>query len=178
MCSQFKIDSQWQQWHWKSKLLKLNRTMFALSWRRNKQMRMEHVPLQNKELTFMFCYLQTCHFSILNNEHLCDQEYHSSKLVLTRKHSSRMRTAHLPTVCMVAATSSGGWVPPGHTLSPPDMPTPTRGRNLIPKIPTQERTWNKGYPPVDRMTDSENITFPQLRWRVATRTAPWQATRS
>ena len=80
----------------------------------------------------------------------------STRLV-TRKHSSRMRTAHLPTVfCGIPGSMSqravGTRPPPGHTHSPMDIPAHP---HHLPAHPTT-------YPPLDTC---ESITFRQLRLR-------------
>ena len=83
----------------------------------------------------------------------------------TRQHSSRMHTE-------VASTPVERYIPPvyPHTLRQVQwamdiLPPPPRppwdqgpGRDLAPEIP---------HPVVDRMAETcENITFPQLRWRL------------
>ena len=81
------------------------------------------------------------------------------QLFITRKHSSRMRTACLRTVCRGGAVLGGGVQPIAvcHLL-----------REGVPSLDGfHRRSWNPP-PPVNRITDRcKNITFPQLRlWAV------------
>ena len=99
------------------------------------------------------------------------------RVLITRQHSSRIRTAPLPTVShgIQGPSSEGGWgwgvSTPGHThpipwLYPPPGHTPQDGtwyqrypprKDMRPEMPT---------PPARGQTDAcENITFPQLRLR-------------
>ena len=88
--------------------------------------------------------------------------------VLDILHSSRMRTARFSTIShsIPGSMYQGGYLPPGHNY-PLDIlsentwyyryPPPPR-KGMGPEIPT---------PGQNDLTDAcENITFPQLRWRV------------
>ena len=73
-----------------------------------------------------------------------------SSHAITRKHSSRMPTAHLPTIHGVApqdVISKGVGTPCTY---------PSSGRDLVPEIPTHPRGQTDTY---------EIITFSKLRWR-------------
>ena len=80
----------------------------------------------------------------------------------------------------VASTRGGGGrikVYPEVTLSSPegrwDQRYPTPRKDIGPEILyiSPERTWYQGYPtpPSGQTNACENITFPQLRWRLVTR---------
>ena len=73
-------------------------------------------------------------------------------LIITRMHSSRMRTAR---------SSSR---PGGVSTRPPQEQTPSRGSTPRRKQPPGGSTPKEAAPPINRMTDAcEHITLPQLR---------------
>ena len=84
--------------------------------------------------------------------------------IKTRKHSSRMHTAQLPTVCVILASHvrGDGLPAPGTYLPLLDIPTswtypnPWKGPGTRNTHQASERTWHHRYPPlpVDRMTDT------------------------
>ena len=83
--------------------------------------------------------------------------------MLTRLHSSRMRTARSLTV---SRSIQGGWFcPPSHGCRPPWMRTPSP----LDADPHSSPSWMQTHPPVGRQTTCENITFANFvcrRWLI------------
>ena len=85
--------------------------------------------------------------------------YRSQMIIITRMHSSRMRTARS------SSRPGGVSISPPRTRHPPQSrhppPEQTPPRDQAPPLPPPRSR----HPPVDRMTDTcENITLPQLCW--------------
>ena len=103
------------------------------------------------------------------------ESWTSTKEEETIKHSSRMHTADLTNVCVVAATrcQQQGWVPthwtylttldittpPPLDIPSPDIPNPPGHTHL----PPTEGTWYQGYPPATRKRPGIRNTHP-LGW--------------
>ena len=88
-------------------------------------------------------------------------------VIQTRKHSSRMHTAHLPTVCVVLTTTRyqhQGVGIPGPMSAPSDIPVPL----LYPPPVVYPSPPQKGPGTKHTHTPEQkdrHITFPQFRWQ-------------
>ena len=100
-------------------------------------------------------------YVVINTSLILEKES-SSRLVeilLRRKHSSRIHTAYLSTIFHSIPGPMYVW---GEVSTHPlDIPTPWTypRRDLVPEIPTPERTWDQRYPPtpMDRQTPVKTL---------------------